>query len=276
MNKKEKLFEEYKNLAFDLAKGLKENFPEIIGISICGSVACGNSDEYSDIDLDLWLPDKVYKKWLIDCPLMEHFKQYSINRETPHNFSFGIRDDYKFDITILSIDEVREEEWKVEQKANRYNYILIFDTDSRIRNLLDEKLALNEESFGSKERYSAINPNPKEYYHFFISAYLNYNVPIAIVRKKFEQSHLNLTWALNLLLELLWTKHSKFYPYMKSRWFVVDKYLNDEQKELIREAQLIKEYSEEDVKRRRRVLRELYKKLGYNEVIFYHEKVDLS
>lgn len=272
---KEGFKNKFMSATIDLSRELKEKFPEILGISISGSVACDNADEYSDIDLDIWLSDEVHQKWLFDCPLMQYFEKYSILRETPSNFSFGIGNEYKFDITILSIGGVEKNEWKIEQKATRHNSVIIVDSDDVVKNLLSKKLNVGFNEFISKEEYDVTVPNSEDYYKFYISAYLNYHIPVAIARKKFEQAHFNLTWATNLLVELLWTIHNRYYPYMKSRWFIVD-YLSEEEKSLLAECQFIKEHSEEDVERRRALIRKLYKLLGYEEVTFYHEKLDLS
>lgn len=267
--------ENYKKIALEVARELKEKFDSIVGVSICGSVVFGNADEYSDIDIDIWLPDEIYREWIETCPLMDYFEKHSIQRETPHNFSFGIGNNYKFDITILSIKEVEKEEWKIEQKANRNNSIILIDTDDIVKNILDNKLNITPNEFVNKERYDVNTPNSEDYYKFYISAYLNYHVPVAVARNYFEQAHLNLTWATNLLIELLWTKHHRYYPYMKSRNFIQDN-LNEEERKLLAECQIVKEHTAEDIKRRRKVIRDLYELLGYEEVTFYHEKIDLS
>lgn len=267
--------DKYLQVAKNLARELKIRFPYILGVSICGSVVCGNADEYSDIDLDIWLNDDAKKQWGVKCPLMDCFEKYAIMRETPSNFSFGIGDDYKFDLTILSIDEVEKEEWKVEQKANRNNSMILIDSNDIVKNTLSKKLGVETNAFVNKEKYDVNVPNSKDYYEFYISAYLNYHVPVAIARKSFEQAHLNLTWATNLLIELLWTKYHKYYPYMKSRLFVADN-LNEDEKKMLSECQIVKAHNEDDIKRRREIIRELYKLLGYKEITFYHEKLDLS
>jgi hypothetical protein len=268
--------EEYKKIATQLAEELKKNLDEILGVSISGSIISNDADEYSDIDLDIWLSDETYEKWIVDCPLMTLFEKYGIKQETLSNYSFGLNEDYKIDMAILSIDEVRKTEWKIEQKANRYKSIIIFDSEDTIKNLLEEKLGYKNEEFTTKENYSVTIPNPEEYYSFYISAYLNYFIPLSTARGKIEQAHLNLNWTINLLLEIQWIKNKKFFPYTKKKWDVVDKCFNNEQKELIKQAQLIKEYTIYDIKRRRSLLRELYKKLSYEETVFYHGKIDLS
>jgi predicted nucleotidyltransferase len=269
--------EEFKKVAIELTKKIRENFKDdILGISISGSLAYGSADEFSDIDLDLWLPEETYKKWIVECPLMDYLKEYSPNKETPTNISFLIRDLYKFDLTLLSTDRIKKEVWKIEQKANRMNSIILFDTNNIVKNLLNEKIKSEARIFNDKEKYSVTEPNPEEYYIFYISAYLNYHIPVAIARKRFEQAQLNLNWALNLLIELLWVKHIKLFPYMKSRWNILEEYLDKEQIELLREAMVMKDHSKEDIQRRRKVLRELFSKLGYKETKFFHEKLDLS
>ena len=269
--------EKFKEVAIELTKEIRDVFKDdVLGISISGSLASDSADEFSDIDLDLWLSEETYKKWIVECPLMDYLKEYSPNRETPTNISFLIRDLYKFDLTLLSTDRVKKEVWKIEQKANRMDSIILFDADNIVKNLLNEKIKSESGTFNDKEKYSVTEPNPEEYYIFYISAYLNYHIPVAIAREKFEQAHLNLNWAINLLIELLWIKKIKFFPYMKSRWNLPEKYLNEDEKNLLGDAMVVKDHSKEDVQRRRKILRELFSKLGYKEIKFFHEKVDLS
>lgn len=268
--------EKFKEAALKLAKNLKNKFGEdIIGISIYGSLAYGSADEFSDIDLDIWLPEETYKKWIIECPLIDYLKEYSPNRETPTNLSFCVGDSYKFDLTLLSIEGMVKEPWRVEQKSDRKDSIILFDKEDTIRKILDKMLKIEEEKFYTKEKYSVLNPNP-EYYIFYISAYLNYHVPVAIARKKFEQAHFLINQSILFLLNLLWLKKEKFYPYDKSKWIIVNKYLNEDEKNLLRDSMVVKDHSKEDIQRRRKVLRELFSKLGYKETKFYHEKLDLS
>ncbi|HLC77864.1 MAG TPA: nucleotidyltransferase domain-containing protein [Candidatus Nanoarchaeia archaeon] len=265
---------ELKSVAANLAKDLKKTFPDITGISLSGSLAAGNADEFSDIDLDIWISEETYQKWMTHCPLMDYLISYSPNRETPSNISFLIDKSYKFDLAILSIDRVKTEEWKVEQKSDRKYSEIIFDSDNLVKDLLNQKTKSKPDSFDAKEKYSVLNPNP-DYYVFYISAYLNYHVPIAIVRNRFEQAHFLLNQSIHFLLNLLWLNNENFYPYDKSKWTIAEKVLNEEQKQLLSDAQLVKEYTAEDIRRRRQLLRDLYAKLGFKEITFYHEKVDL-
>lgn len=265
----------FKEIAKEIANQLIKEFPEISGISLCGSIALGNSDEFSDIDLDVWLPNNVYKKWSEKCPLMDFFKEYSINRETPTNFSFCVKEKYKIDMALLSVEEMLSKEWKVEQKADRKYSQILYDKNDSIKALLTTKLKSSKGIFNSKEEYSIYDPSPS-YYKFYISAYLNYHVPVALARNRIEQAHFLINQAVHYLINLLWIEKEDFYPYDKSKWLVIDNHLNDEQKGLIKESMKIIDFSEEDVKRRRKSLRELYKRLGYEEISFYHEKIDLS
>ena len=266
-----------KKEAFNFVQKIKKSFgKEIIGISISGSISYGSADEFSDIDLDVWLSEEVYEKWINKCPLVDYLREYNPNQETPTNISFIVKGSYKFDVALLSVERIKKEECKIEQKANRQNSVILLDTDNIIKNLLNEKLKEDKKDFEDKESYSVTDKNSESYYHFYISAYLNYHVPVALTRKRFEQAHLNLNWVINLLIELLWIKNGLFFPYMKSRWAIVEEVLNENQKNLLKDAQVIKEYDEEDVKRRRKLLRELYSDLGYQEIRFYHDKVDLT
>ncbi|MEI6058600.1 MAG: nucleotidyltransferase domain-containing protein [archaeon] len=269
------LQESYLDLAKSLSEELRKEFPEIVGLGVFGSLSVGTADEYSDIDLDIWLHEDAYIRWICSCPLLRYFEKYSIKRETPSNLSFCISDKYKLDLNLLSIEGVRKEEWKTERKATRYMSIILFDKEDIIKNLLKEKLNTERNNFENKEKYSVTTQNPEEYYLFFISAYLNYFTPLSLARKRFEQAHLNLNWGISLILELQWIKYYNFFPYTKSRWTIVDKF-NDNQKDMIREAQLIKDHTENDVQRRRKILRELYSSLGYKEITFDHDKLDLS
>lgn len=268
--------EQYLEKAKELANELKKEFgDEILGITISGSLTYGNADDFSDIDLDLWLTEEVYKKWVVGCPLMDFFSKYGIKRETPTNFSFGVGETHKFDLALLSVERVKQEEWKVEQKADRKKSIILFDKNDIVKNLLNEKIKIKKDPFDTKEKYSVLNPNP-EYYIFYFSAYLNYHVPVAIARKKYDSAHFLINQAINFLFNLLWLDNEDFYPYDKSKLVLFEKHLTKEQYNLLKEAFLLKDFTEEDINRRRKILRELFSKLGYKEVTFYHEKLDLS
>ena len=66
--------------------------------------------------------------------------------------------------------EMREKEWRVEQKSDRKFSKILFDTDNMVRGLLDEKLKSNNGSFSAKEEYSVLNPS-KEYHHLIVSVF---------------------------------------------------------------------------------------------------------
>ena len=257
--------------------GLKLKFPEIVGASISGSISMGLADKYSDIDIDIWLDSETFSKWIKEesCPLLEYLKEYNVYRELPTNLSF-IKGDYKFDLALLSIEEIKKDKWKIEQKANRKNSIIVYDKEDIIKELIKEKTRNEEIVFREKEKYSNESPCSNEYYNFFISAYLNYNAPIAIARKKYEQAHLNLNRTIQLICEYLWARSQGHYPYPKSFWAITNKVLDQESKKLLSEAILAKENSEEDINRRRKLLQEFCKLNDIPTIKFYHHLVDLS
>ena len=271
------MIEILKKEAEKIIEELRERYSCILGLSISGSISLGLADEFSDIDIDVWLNEEDFKIWEIEetCPLIEHFSCHDINREMPTNFSF-IKGGYKFDIAIHSVERVRRDVWKIEQKANRKSSIIVHDTNNIIKELIRQKTENKKINLETKEKYSSESPCSEEYYNFFISAYLNYFCPLSVARKSYEQGHLNLNRLISFILEYLWVKDYGYFPYVKSQWAIVKRRLTGSQQEILKQASLIKFHSEEDVNRRRILLRELCTELNIPITKFYHHKTSLE
>lgn len=263
--KKEEKIKVLQKMAISFAEELKTIFPEIIGISISGSVAGGYADDYSDIDLDIWLENDDYEKWSKNSPLIEKFNNYKIKKETSSNYTL-IRKNRKFDLTLFSIKRTKEAVWRIEQKARRQNSIIVHDQQNMIKNLLTKKILFSlSDNFNDKENDIKLS---RDFYPFFIGAYVNYFVPIAIKRKQIEQAHINLDFAINLLLEYVCIKNNKFFPDVKSKWQYASKYLPLSTLAKLREAKLVKSYKVKEIERRRTLLNEVSLELKIPKVKF--------
>ena len=261
-----------KSAAFMLVEELKENFKDIGGISLSGSVAQGRADEYSDIDLDIWLYDDKYVGWLENCPLLTFYEKHSIKQECPANYVF-IKGDNKFDLTLFSIEQTKKEDWRIEQKGRRTDSIIIFDPHGVVKEILDEKTfhSLGED-YNNKELDAKFS---LKFYSFMINAYLGYFVPVSSKRKQYEQANLDLDFALILLLEYIYLKKGLFFPDNKSKWQIVNT-LDKDLAEQFSEAKLIREHSVLEIKRRRKILYDLCLRLGLSREKFSHHKIDLE
>jgi len=252
--------------AKELAEELKENFKEIKGISISGSVADGIADEYSDIDLDIWLSDKTYEIWAKNSPLIEKYRNNQIKRETPVNYTLLVKGK-KFDLTIFSIEKTIEELWRIEQIARRQNSIILYDPENHVKNSLSKKICwINEgEMFCNKEKNTKLSI---DFYHFFINAYIDYFVPIALKREQYIQANIDLDFALNLILEYACIINKNFYPDTKSKWAHASKYLDKDIIDTLSEAKLIKSHSSLEIKRRSDLLKKVISDLKIPTIEF--------
>ena len=260
-----------KKTAIIFADELKRKFSQIKGISISGSVAEGVADKYSDIDLDIWLSDSDYESWVKECPLVEEYGEYELRKETPSNYTL-LRDNFKFDFTLFSIEKTKEAIWRIEQLARRQNSIIIHDPENHVSAILHTKtLLIKSKNFEQKECDKKFS---NEFYTFFIGAYINYFTPIEIKRGNFEQAHIDLDFAINLLLEYSFILKDSFFPEVKSKWTYAVKLFNKSVLDKLRDAKLVLAYNISDIERRRKILNEILVDLSIPSVSFSNHHLD--
>src|SRR3989344_3499951 len=241
------LNERYKESAKEIAEILKSKYPEIIGVSISGSVSKDMADEYSDLDIDIWLSREGYKKWTENCPLKDDFKRYGINSESPVCHTF-IKDKIKYDTVLFSVEDIKNQDWRIEQKERRTNSIILIDTNKTVENLLQEKTKFELSSnFINKENDLHLN---EDFHRWLISVYIDYFPKVALKRGQLEQAHHDLDIAFSSVLNYMYFKNNSFHTEHKSKWTYAEKFMSKELKNVLKEAKLVKEYSTEDIKRR--------------------------
>lgn len=269
---KKKIQEILKSKSIEFSKELQNNFKKIKGISVSGSVSSGYADEYSDIDIDIWLSNRNYKEWAKHCPLMGKYKNF-IKQETSSNYTITI-DGTKYDVSLFSIEKSRRDIWRLEQIERRQNSIILFDTAGTVKNILKDKISISRGyQLSSKEVDSKLSNN---FYPFFINAYLNYFTPIAIKRQQFIQAHLDLNFAIYLLLEYVCVKNNRFFPDTKSKWNVASAFLKPSIIIKFKKAQLIKSYDEEEIHRRRKLLNEISSYLEIKKIVFFNPNISIE
>ncbi|MBP7708091.1 hypothetical protein KA107_00260 [Candidatus Pacearchaeota archaeon] len=261
----------YKN-GEEMCNFLKNRFPVIQGLSISGSISFNLEDDYSDIDIDIWLGEEDYESWRTECPLMELFKKEDIKKEQASNYSF-VRDGFKYDFTLISIKGIMKEDWSIEQRFKRSKSYILQDPSGIVLRILQLKTAFSWDVFDSKDRDVKMSI---DFYSFYIGAYLNYFTPIAIKRKQYEQANFDIDFAINLFLEYLFIRNKSFYPHNKSKWVLGEKFLSVEDRKLLSECKLIKEHSLKEIKRRRDIIKDLCSNQNLTLINFTHHKGSLN
>ena len=222
--------------AKELAKEIS-NKDGVIGITLGGGLSRGYGDDFSEIDLNVYLDDNIYQKWIIG---MGPIPQYN-----------ALWNELFIDIRLLSYEKELSESWNLIHKWDAsYNRIL-FDPEEKI-----EKLFNIKDMFTSKEKieYSLKFFEDCEYIgDTVISQWIRRGDPLA--------ANSLISYGVSSLIGMVFLANEEYPPYKK--WALNYSYslqwLPTNWKDRISRVLLTKELTLNEAKKRHRVFVRLYK-----------------
>ena len=114
------MLDEAKKIASKLSKE-----KGIIGITLCGGLSRGYADELSEIDLNVYLEDDIYNKWIIGMGPVPH--------------SDALWEGNYVDIEFFSYEKEIKESWGLIKKWDASYNLILFDPEQKLEILFKEK-----------------------------------------------------------------------------------------------------------------------------------------
>lgn len=211
----------------------------IIGITIGGGLARGYVDEFSDIDLNIYLDSRTFHMWKNKkCPVIlgDHYWKGQLS-----------------EIEIYDYQEEKKRDWTLQERWEKKSEIIFKDTNSKIKNLLKEKIIWKD---GEKSSSLKFIKEMSEWYVTELAWHW-------IKRGDIVQSHYVLNHSIDWILDYVLIKNNQFIPFAKWKvhYALLAKNKPNNFNKQIRECMKIKEFNEKDVLRRQKVLLSLLKNL---------------
>ena len=214
-------------------------YKEVIGIAVGGGIGRGHSDEYSDVDIYVYLTSKGYKKWKKNPPI--RVGSYKRGKRTVEIEIF----DYDF-------ESKSKKPWKIEDRWERNHHIVLFDIDNKVKRLLKRKCVWEK---SEKERLLKQQLMRAEWYLWVAEDFVN--------RGDNVQAHYTANVVIDWIMDIIFLKNNYFIPWPKWKYHYVtlikNKPKNFERR--FKEAMKIKSFQDKDVKRRIRILNKIWKEL---------------
>ncbi len=228
----EEMIENAKKIADDISKE-----DGVIGITLCGGLSRGYADELSEIDLNVYLEDDIYKEWIIGMGPVPH--------------SDALWENNYVDIEFFSFDKEIKDEWDLIKKWDASYNLILFDPETKIKSLFNKK-----DVFSSQEKFHCLSKSfGKCMYigNLVILQWINRGDPIA--------ANQLINNALSGLIDLVFLANDEYPPYEKwaLNYSYSLKWLPKDWKKKISKILLTKEISIKEAERRRGLFIELYK-----------------
>jgi len=231
-NKGESMIESAKEFANEISK--EEG---VVGITLGGGVSRGYGDDLSEIDLNVYLDDDIYQKWIVGMG--------------PILYGNGLWNELWVDIKFFSYEKELSEDWNLIKKWDASYNIILFDPEEKIEKLLSIKDMFTSEDkidyslkffehceyFGDSATLQWINRGDP----LAANQLINYGVSslIGMIFLANEEYPPHQKWALNYSYSLQW---------LPKNW-----------KDRISKVLLPKDLTLNEVKKRHRVFVRLYK-----------------
>jgi predicted nucleotidyltransferase len=229
---------EYLKIAKEYVKEISSH-QGVIGVAVGGGIGRGHSDVHSDIDLYIYLDSKTYKKWKKKAPIKEKCHRWK---------------GYKLETYFIDYDkEIKSHDWIIEDRWERQHHFPLFDTKSRIKNLLSKKVSWRK---GEKEELLDERLHRASWYIELPEDFIS--------RGDVAQSHYLINVIINWIFDIVFLQNSYFIPWPKWKLHYVflmkRKPKNFEKR--IKNAMEIKSFSKNDVLRRVKILEKILKDLN--------------
>jgi len=205
----------------------------VVGIVFLGGVARGYFDKFSDIDII------VFKRRGVDL---------------------GVRAEYEFeykgfviDYEVMDYEDFVGSEWDMERRWAFSDVKIFYDPEGRIKSLIDEKTCLGDE----EKRWLIIEGvTQSEWYCNVVSESWVY-------RNDMVSAHYCINIALDELIKALFMLNDKLLPAYKWRIYLVQHlgWLPEKFNEKLREVLSIKDFSIEELERRRDALNYVWRQV---------------
>ena len=228
----EEFFEKAELIAKDLSK-----LEGVVGITLTGGLSRDYADEYSEIDLIVYFEKNAFKEWL-------YAKASLPEGDSKYKGSY-------VDIKYLCYEDELKNEWSHYKKWDSSYAKILYDPQGLIKKLLQENTSLSE-----KEKEELIDR-----YFMLYGAFFDWVVSQWVHRGDYLAANHCLNTLLDSIIKTVFLVNGEFIPFEK--WTLNFSYSLEwtpkNWEERIREAMLVKEISEEEVKRRQSILSSLLK-----------------
>ena len=263
----ENKIKKFKRIAEELAHKIS-GITGVAGILFTGGLVRGFVDQFSDLDIIIFLrkKDEQLRKKIYDISLSSEKKS-------------GI----DIDLEVHFLEEFKNRELSDVDKWDFSRINIFFDPDGVIKDILKEKLRIPRSLWINSIVIPAVLMSwyccpPKQGVGTIAESW--------IVRGNLVAAHYCLNHAVNLLFKIVFTLNRDFLP--PPKWIIPYshclKWLPEDFNELIKEAIIIKTFSEKDFKRRLKIIREIWmkmlpkieEKLGFSSDLiseYYVEKI---
>ncbi len=229
---------EYLEIAKKYAKKIF-SYSGVVGIAVGGGIGRDHSDEFSDIDLYVYLTSEEYQRWMKNPPI-----------------KIGSRKRGKYTIEIEIFDYAKEnkseEPWKIEDRWERQHHIVLYDTKSKVKNLLKNK---NRWEKGEKEELLDELQKRASWYIELPEDFIE--------RGDIAQAHYLINVVIDWIFDIVFLKNNYFIPWPKWKlhYALLIKKKPMDFEERIKSAMEIKSFDKKDVLRRIKILNKILEEL---------------
>ncbi|MFH1607642.1 MAG: hypothetical protein ABIA78_00760 [archaeon] len=234
----------------EIIKIFTESFkkdPNIIGITLNGSIPRGTGDKYSEIDIDFYVKSK---------------KAQNLPPKNDINVN-GVW----FDFAIKELKEEGRENWSMQKRWDCKHSKILFEKNKAITNLFRKKVKFYD---GEKEKIG---------YELKIKTYWCISLAEMFVeRGDIVNAHLLINESLNSFVDYYFLKNNEFIPHYKWRYYYFQKLGKPSKqfKRKILDCYLIKNYSKKELYRRIKLLERATVKEGLKEKFYPYWSQDLN
>lgn len=164
----------------------------VVGILATGGIGRGHCDDYSDLDLIVYVVDRKVRE-IKKCIAVGNLRYKGIELDTPV-------ESYHRALKHKSPSKY----WSQVKRWDRENSKILFDTDDRIKNLLKEKLI-----FPDWEQKKLLKEHRQE-----VEGHLKYDFEMWEKRGDLINISDTLIWGTDHLILWIYAKNKKFQPYL--------------------------------------------------------------
>jgi predicted nucleotidyltransferase len=232
----------FKQIAEKLCSQLS-SIEGVVGIVFMGGLARGFADRFSDVDIDVYLSKKDRKS-------RETIRKMGADEQK--------RSGIDVDLSTYFIDEFGKRRWTEIERWDYSHALIVHDLKGEVRRIFDWKLAVSRDFWVKRIATCA------EYLKWYCCSPAENVGTMAeawVERGDFASAHYCLTYAVDVLLRVIFALNREFVPPQKWRIFYsyILKWLPSNYEELLREAMVIKEFSTSDLERRLKAIRKIWR-----------------
>lgn len=225
----------------------------VVGIIFLGALVRGFADKFSDLDITVLLAER-------DEELKMRIRQMGLNEEK----CSGVDD---IDLMVYFLEDFKNLEWS---ETERWDYSkaakVVYDPNGDVKRILREKLMVPKDFWVKRIvvcanylKWYCCPPDEPWVQRLGVGTIAE----TWIYRDDLVAAHYCLNYGVDLLLEILFALNREFLPVPKWRIFYSYrlKWLPEEYSGLLREVMQAKNFSEEELNRRLKAIKELWTKI---------------